>query len=305
MIITNRSKAPQSVVNLVTFAGYEAKGDISVTRLIKPPRIVALFSRYKDTIEMDVQDLAWSVLGQAVHVLLERATGGDVIVEKRLHAKILGWDVNGQPDAYHIKKKRIEDYKVTSVWSFILTQKFEWEAQLNLNAMLHRLHGQEVEEVAIVAFLRDWQRAKAEYDLKYPQMPIHVIGVPLWDQKKCVEYAEERVNEHQVAAELEDSELPLCTPQERWYRNGGWPVMKNGNKKADRVFDTEGEAQKFMAVQTPSLKKGRYFLPLKERPGENIRCVHYCEARSVCPFAAQLRADAAKDQSDAQNDLDL
>jgi hypothetical protein len=288
MPITNNSRLPQSVVNLANFMGYEAKGDISVTRLIKPPRIVTLYERYKKDITIDIQELSWSILGQAVHAMLERASGGDVVVETRLHTQIYGWDVNGQPDAYHKKVKRVEDYKVTSVWAMMLTAKFEWEAQLNLNAMLHRLNDQEVEEVAIIAFLRDWQMQKALRDLSYPQHQIHVVGQPLWDQDKCIDYAEERVRLHQDARQMADDELPLCTPQERWYKSGGYRVVKNGNKKADRTLPTAEAAKKFIELEKPKLKPGRYFLDPVETPGENKRCLHYCEARSVCKFAKQL-----------------
>jgi hypothetical protein len=295
-MITNKTNLPQSVVNLANFAGYEGKGDISVTRIIKPPRIVALYKRHQDEISIDAQDLAWSILGQSVHVMLERSASEEVIAEKRLHTQIFGWDVNGQPDLYYPKELRIDDYKVTSVWAFMLTAKFEWEAQLNLNAMLHRLHGQEVEQLNIVAILRDWQMTKALVDLRYPQHQIHVVGQPVWDNDKCIDYAEERVALHQDAQELPDDQLPLCTPAERWYRPGGVRVVKNGNKKADKVLPTVEKAKEYIALETPKLKPGRYFLEPVETPGENIRCLHYCEARSFCAFAKSLAPVAPSEE---------
>lgn len=290
MILTNRSNLPEGILNLLKNSAYEAKGDTSTTRLIKPPRIVALYKRHGDNIKIDAQELAWSVLGQSVHVMLERSAGADMIVEKRLHTQIYGWDVNGQPDVYYPKAELLDDYKVTSVWAFMYTIKKEWEAQLNLNAMLHRLLDQPVEEARIVAFLRDWQMNKAERDLKYPQFPIHVVGQPLWDQDKVIDYAEERVRIHQDAQKLPDDQLPLCSPEERWYKTGGWPVMKNGNKKADKNCATKTEAERYINAETIKLKPGRYFLPLEERPGINKRCEQYCEARSVCAFALGLKA---------------
>lgn len=288
MILTNKSNLPPAVLNLIGNSSYEAKGDISTTRLIKPPRIVALWRRHGAQIQIDAQELAWSVLGQAVHVLLERSAGNDVVVETRLHTQIYGWDVNGQPDVYYPKELREDDYKVTSVWAFKMTAKFEWEAQMNINAMLHRVLNQPVEELNIVAFLRDWSMQKALLDLKYPQHPIHVVGQPLWDQDKVIDYAEERVRIHQDAEQLSDEELPLCSPDERWYRSGGWPVFQNGLKKADKVHPTKERAEAHIKAETMKLKPGRYFLPLAERPGVNMRCVRYCEARSVCSFAKSL-----------------
>lgn len=288
MNLSNRSNLPPAVMNLIAASAYEAKGDISVTRLIKPPRLVALYKRHSDKITTDAQELAWSVLGQATHAMLERSAGSDLIVEKRLHTEIYGWDVNGQPDVYYPREEMLDDYKVTSVWAFIFTAKEEWESQLNLNAMLHRLLDQPVRQLRIIAFLRDWQMQKALRELKYPQNPIHVVGQVVWDQDRAIEFAEQRVALHQDAQALPDDELPLCTPKERWYRSGGWRVVKNGNKKADRNCATEGEAKKFIEENTPMLKAGRYFLPLEETPGTNMRCLHYCEARSVCKFALSL-----------------
>jgi hypothetical protein len=153
MILTNRTNLPESVVNLASYAWYEAKGDISTTRLIKPPRIVTLFERHKDKIEVDVQELAWSILGSSTHVMLERAAGKNVIVEKTLYMDVNGWRVTGTPDIYYLSLEEVQDYKVTSVWAFQLTAKKEWEGQLNINAMLHRVNGQPVKRVTIIAFL--------------------------------------------------------------------------------------------------------------------------------------------------------
>jgi hypothetical protein len=137
-------------------------------------------------------------------------------------------------------------------------------------------------------------RTKADVDLRYPQHQIHVAGQPIWEDDQCLDYIHDRVALHQAARKLPDNELPLCSPSERWYRTGGWPVVKNGNKKADRVYDTKEQAEKHISQNTLSLKAGRYFLPLVERPGENIRCESYCEARQVCPFAIKLREENAK-----------
>jgi hypothetical protein len=306
MILTNVTGLPQSIVNLASYAWYDdpQDSDITITRLIKPPRIVNLYKRHKHEIKVDVQELAWSILGSAIHVMLERCAGlegEEVIVEQRMRTVINGWKVSGKPDAYYPGNKKVDDYKVTSVYSF-QSDKPEWEAQLNLNAMLHRLKRQEVESINIVAVLRDFSRKKAEVDHKYPQHGVYIQGYPVWsldDQKKL---ALERVLLHQEASELPDDELPLCTPEERWYRGGGWAVYKKGNKKADRLLDTYDEAKQYIEDNPPppakvSKKTGKELTPAKhyeeprERKGENIRCLHYCEARQFCSFAQSLVAE--------------
>lgn len=300
MILTNVTGLPQSIVNLASYAWYDdpQDSDITVTRLIKPPRIVNLFKRHKEKIKVDVQELAWSILGSSIHVMLERCAGEDVIVETRLKTEINGWRVSGKPDAYYPKLKKEDDYKVTSVYSF-QSDKPEWEAQLNLNAMLHRLKRQEVESINIVAILRDFSRKKAEVDHNYPQHGIYLQGYPVWTLDEQKKLALERVKLHQEASELPDNELPLCTPEERWYRGGGWAVYMSGNTKATRVFETQDECHTYMEENPPPeakiskktnkvLAPAKTYLPLQERQGENIRCLHYCEARQFCDFAKSL-----------------
>ena len=300
MIITNKSGLPQAFINAASYAWYDdpQNSDISVTRMIKPPRIVNLFKRHQHEIEVDAQELVWSILGSSIHVMLERSSGEDVIVEKRLHTTINNWRVSGKPDAYYAKTKSVHDYKVTSVWSF-LSDKPEWEAQLNLNAMLHRLHKQEVDSLTILAILKDWSRSKADVSANYPQHAVHQVGVPIWTLAQQKEYALDRIKLHQKESVLSDEELTLCTPEQRWYRGEGWAVFKKGNKRADRILDTKAKAEQWMRDNPLppakiSAKTGKELKPAKEwdepkqRPGQNIRCLHFCEARSVCSFALSL-----------------
>ena len=300
MIITNKSGLPQSFINAASYAWYDSPtdSDITVTRMIKTPRIVNLFKRHQHEIEVDAQELVWSILGSSIHVMLERSAGEDVIVEKRLSTNIKGWNVSGKPDAFYPKKKSVIDYKVTSVWSF-LSEKPEWEAQLNLNAMLHRLHRQDVDSITILAILKDWSRTKADVTGNYPQFAVQQVGFPLWTLSQQKEYALERITLHQAESSLPDEELTLCSPDERWYRGGGWAVYKKGNKRADKVLNTKEKAIEYMQ-ENPlppakvSVKTGKMLKPAKEwdeireRKGQNIRCLFYCESRSHCDFAKSL-----------------
>jgi hypothetical protein len=44
----------------------------------------------------------------------------------------------------------------------------------------------------------------------------------------------------------EASEVPPCTPEERWGRPTRFAVMKQGQKRAVRVFDTREEAEAYV-----------------------------------------------------------
>lgn len=304
--------------NALTKSTYVGGGDISITRIINPPRITTLRKFHEDEITEDAADLIWSLLGQAVHVINERSADNDVVVETRLQIPIQGidtdegplkWILTGQPDVYEKKIFHITDYKITSVWSVIFASHNEWDAQINLQAMLHRHKGDKVLSGSIVAIMRDWQVRKAKYEGNYPPLAVKPISYPLWPQAQALDYAQKRVKLHQqaqidyLASGKDPDVLPLCTPEERWYRGGQFAVkrfQRNGkiNKKADKCFDTEEAAQKYITgmqsgtwfdSKSRKIPAGTSFAPIEHRPGENIRCMDYCDVADFCPFGRALK----------------
>src|SRR3990167_726063 len=154
---SNKYGLPQPLASAIMNDPYEAVGYISVTGLIKPPRIRLLEKRHKEEIVEDVSEHIWRLLGQSVHSVLERADTFNHFSEERMVADVLGWQVSGQPDLLD-PDGILSDYKVTSVYSFLLGDKPEWQAQLNLYVWLYRKHGWEAKGAQIVAILRDWMR---------------------------------------------------------------------------------------------------------------------------------------------------
>ena len=71
--ITNKHGLPQSIVDAVANDPYVGGGDISATKLIDAPQIMQLTRQHKDQITVDVSDRVWSLFGQAIHTMLERA----------------------------------------------------------------------------------------------------------------------------------------------------------------------------------------------------------------------------------------
>jgi hypothetical protein len=283
MKITNNFDLPEPVFRALSHDGYMAgtkKADISVTTLIGPPKINQLKKRHDDEIVVDASDMIWAMLGQSVHKVVELAAGENDMTEKRLYKEINGWTVTGQTDLYEVEKGVISDYKVTSVFSFLLGGKAEWEAQINLNAMLWREYGYEVKKGQIVAILRDWQASKAEFDKEYPQCQMHIVDIPLWDNEEVVRYATERVKLHQAAAAMPDDTIPACEPKERWAKSNTFAIKKDGNKRAAKVCDTLEEAERLLP--TYGAKHS-----IETRAGGNIRCERYC---SVAPFCHYYKA---------------
>ncbi len=73
MKYTNLSNLPKAIERAVINDPYESNSDISTTRLIAPPRIRVLQKRNWDLITEDVSDRIFSLLGQSVHHVIERA----------------------------------------------------------------------------------------------------------------------------------------------------------------------------------------------------------------------------------------
>jgi hypothetical protein len=283
MTITNNHDLPAPMFRALSHDGYMAgtkKADISVTTLIGPPKINQLKKRYSEQIVEDASDRVWALLGQSVHKVLELAGGEEEMTEKRLYKEINGWTLTGQTDLYEVEKGVLSDFKVTSVFSFLLGGKSEWEAQLNLNACLWREYGYSPKKLQIVAILRDWQASKAEFDREYPQCAVHIVDIPLWDDSEVIRYATERVKLHQAAAVMPDDTIPACEPKERWAKPDTFAIKKDGNKRAAKVCGTLEEAQNLLP--TYGAKHS-----IEKRSGGNIRCERYC---SVAPFCHYYKA---------------
>lgn len=283
MTITNKFGLPDPVFRALSHDGYMAgtrKADISVTTLIGPPKINQLKKRYADQIVEDASDRVWAMLGQSVHKVVELAAGEKDLTEKRLYKEINGWTLTGQTDLYEVEKGVISDYKVTSVFSFLLGGKIEWEAQLNLNAMLWREYGYSPKKLQIVAILRDWQASKAKFDRDYPQCQMLIVDIPMWDNEEVIRYATERIKLHQAAAVMPDDTIPACEPKERWAKPDTFAIKKDGNKKAAKVCETLEEAQQLLPTYGPKHS-------IETRAGGDMRCERYC---SVAPFCHYYKA---------------
>ena len=269
MKITNRLGLPQPLVDAVRNDGYTTNGaDISVTTLLKPPRMVALEKQHEAELEEDASDRIWSLMGQVVHGILERAdkTG---VAERRLSIQVEGWTISGAMDRYI--DGTLQDYKTVTSYKFKDGGvPIEYEQQLNIYAEILRQHGHPVNRAEIVGILRDWSKLEARRDPSYPQSQVVVRQVPLWSTEKAQKFIRERVILHQQAR----ISLPLCTEEEQWARPTKYAVMKNGGVRALKLHDTIGEAE-FHARQDSNYR-------VEKRPGEKLRCQSYCPVSRFC-----------------------
>lgn len=286
--ITNVHNLPEPLVRAVTRHPHDhVEGRISVSELVQPPQLRKLSIDHKDEIVEDAADRIWSLLGTLLHGVLERNAQGlkDTVAEEELSTEVLGWKVVGHYDLSEmvLEGEWLTDWKLTSIWATKDGIKPEWEEQLNCYAELIRRAGRSVDHLQIVAVGRDWSKSKARYDSNYPQQQVQVFAVPLWTSEQAGEFMEERVRLHQAA---EKGQYGDCTKDERWARQDQWAVMKKGQKRAVRLYDTEESAKRHAGDDKT--------LAVVPRPGESVRCEAYCPVNKWCRQYAAMNASEPK-----------
>lgn len=269
MKITNHSDLPQAIVDAITNDPY-TKGDakMSVTGLMRPPRLAILEKEHESEIVEDAADRIWSLLGQSIHTILERANRV-AIAERRLSIEVEGWKISGGMDVYEENGVLI-DYKTTSVWKIIKGDMGEWEDQLNLYSVILRHHGHDVKKLQVIAILRDWSKMEATRDANYPQSQVVHVDIPLWAPEHAMRFMRERVILHKQASL---SALPQCSKKERWARDDVYAVMKKDKARALKLFDNKEGADQYASAA------GGY---VELRPGKSVRCESYCRVVQFC-----------------------
>lgn len=294
MRLTNKFNLPDPLVRAVSRDPYsKGAADFSVTELIDSPRVRALREMNADNIEEDVADQMFSLLGRAVHQILEWGAKDGHTAEERLFMKVNGYVVSGAMDLQSDETDGvvISDYKVTTVSSF-LAEKSDWHKQLNIYKLLFhkRYPDRRVSGLRIVAILRDWTSAKANTSSNYPPAPVQTLDIPLWDDRRTEAYVEERVEAHARAHELAFSspeKIPHCTPEERWEGSPYFAIMKKGNSRATCTVPTEKEAEEEVSALVAA-KKGEY--EIIRRGGEPKRCAaNWCRVSQWCDQYAQAQ----------------
>jgi len=288
MRITNEINLPAPLIAAVSKTRQPVLGQISVTELISPPQLRALTIKHWDEITEDASERLWVAVGSLMHQMLENHA--DIPrhqAERTLSTVVEGVNVTGTFDLYY-EDGVLTDYKFISVWTTMNGVKEEWEQQLNLYAHLLKLTGVRVETLQVVAIYRDWTKSKS-FDSNYLSTQVQTFTVPLWSSEVTENFLLERVLLHKRA---EAGEVPHCTPEERWDRPTRFAVMKHGQKRAVRVYDTREETERNVT------KAGLY---VEERRGLSVRCESYCRVSSFCPQYASMSEDQSASDKEGIN----
>jgi hypothetical protein len=216
-----------------------------------------------------------SFIGLAVHEYI--ATHGGGLQEQRLTTSVNGWCLSGAFD-YATDDGLIYDWKVASVKEIEQGVKESRELQLNCYAHLASVNGIEVKGLRVGFILIDWSKVKAKNTTGYPPIKFMDYPIPLWTPTVRQAFIEERVRLHQAAR----VSLPNCTDKERWAKLDSYAVIKNGGKRASKVFGSSLDAGLYAKA------KGTDY-SIQVRAGESIRCAYYCPVAQVCEQWQKLK----------------
>ena len=284
MKITNKLNLPQGLVRAVSTERHNKKGCISATTLIQGIKQTILTDRHWDELEDDVSDRLWAIWGTAVHTLLEHEGETD-FTELDMSHNVRNVKVTGRIDNYDMQKGIICDYKTASVYKIRLNDFSDWKKQGLIYAWLLSKNGFTVKKCRFIALLKDHSRTEAMRDSQYPQKPVYVYEFPVnfMELLKIDVYIRNKVDEYEQYSSFKDDDIPPCTSEERWERPPKFAVMKNGNKRAVRLFDKSKDAE-LMVTE----KGENHFIEFRQ--GESVKCRSFCLCSSFCNFCKDLAA---------------
>lgn len=287
MILTNKYNLPEQFVNAVNKDYIPTPQQYSVTTLLNPSRQVILSRRYNSEIEEDVSDMIYAILGTAFHSLLENSKENDDELKEEylkqelscLDERLKDYRLSGKADLYNAKENKIIDFKTTSSFKFVLKDFEDYRMQLLMYAWLFNKIGFKTDKGQIIAILRDWQKSKAKFDSSYPQSQVQTIEFKFTDKdfEEIEKFIATKFIELKNCESLKDEDLPLCSMEDRWNDGNKYAVKKKGNKRADRVFDSEEEAREYLADKENTHE-------IEVRPGEDRRCLEYCSCCKFCTY---------------------
>lgn len=291
MKLTNKLRLPEPIVRAIQNDSYSKYGaDISVTELLNPPQLRHLKKLHADELTEDASDRIWSLLGQAVHSIIERSGQGvaEELSEVTLNTEYLGWKVKGTFDHVALGNAEMNDFKVTTVWKVLNNEvPFEWEAQTNIyRRILKKEKGLQINAIAIIAILRDWSKMEASRRSDYPQTQAIRMEVPLWSDERTDAFIEERLRLHQAPVPQP------CNDEDIWAKPAKYAVIKKGNVRALKLFEYRDEAEDLAATISGSR--------VEVRPGVATRCQSYCP---VSQFCSQWQQDARRPNPTLLEDL--
>lgn len=292
MNYTNELGLPQPFVEAVKSNHRYTPKRYSVTDVLGGTCEAVLKRRHDSDITEDVSQRIWALFGTAVHKVLQEAEATDTqLQENWMSVPIMGtkYELSGIFDLYDDSTKTVTDWKTCATWKVIFGDFEDWRKQTLMYCWMLRQIDIDARRGEIVAIMRDHNMRKAKTEKDYPKHPVYRIGWDFTEEDfKAIEsdiFAWFGEVWHQEITD--DDELEPCSSDARWHKPDKWAVMKDGRKRAVRVFESEEEAVELLN----RLKESDQGHHMEYRQGEDTKCDSYCSVSDFCPFARAKKSD--------------
>ncbi len=261
---------------------------IHVTDLLMPAYARNLLIDKADEVEVDYSDWLISVQGDALHQAYQKYLElKGYVCELHLSEEIEGVKLVGTLDSYKEEIKTLIDLKQTSVWgpSYKID---DYTIQTNCYAwLLNKVKGK-VEKIYIDVWYRNWKLADQLRNRNYPKIPYERIEIEVWPTSKTEQFIKDQI--HYLLMCKDE-----CSREDKWQKFSAMRSV-NGKEKItpDKNFSSRSEAEYWIKNWTPEASclkkapKGKVSFRLVDT--EPTSCLHYCSARSVCPYAKSLKS---------------
>jgi hypothetical protein len=284
---------------------------IGVTTLMGAPLPRYLLARYWYQLEQKASETMNALQGQMGHMLFDKV---ETETETEIHLKVEfeGQTIHGIADYYDPKLKTLGDAKfkqVNAVTASTIRGSQDLETQLNIYCWMARKMGYTVEHLQGDIYINGWTVYRSYGDSAYPKAPYVKLSIPIWEEAFTEQYVRERLKVHDTVAikmlrgtdvltagtnnlfvlDKLALEIPVCTDEERFMQPTKYAVMRDGQKKAVKLFDRNDDAHTWLAAQLYAKPSDK--LSVTERKGGYMRCQFYCGVRTVCPHNKVLDID--------------
>lgn len=309
--VTNNSNLPLSIAVWLAHDDYDhdsRDNHISATSLLKPLKQLILSSRVPDTYREDIVGLIPSAMGSSIHNGIENAWVGNydknleklgypkrviqrirvnptdedlkadpdiipIYLEVRSEREVDGMIISGKFD--FIGDGRIEDFKTTSVYTFMKGTKDE--DYISQGSIYRWLNPEKVtrDDMAIQFIFTDWQSSRTR-EPNYPNMRTVEKKFILNSIASTDAFIKQRVATIKKYWDKPESELPKCTDEDLWRKPTVYKVYKDANAKramSGGVFEQDKRGAERFAREKDAI--------VKTFPGEIVAC-RYCKAFEIC-----------------------
>jgi hypothetical protein len=275
---------------------------IGVTTLMGAPLQRYLNARYWHQLEVKASETMNAIQGQLGHLLFDKVET-TTISKIPLQVEHNGFTIKGEADYYDPILFTLGDNKfkqVNSVTAQRISKDDSLERQLNIYCWMARKMGYDVRHLQGDIYINGWTVYRSYGDSAYPKAPYVKLSIPIWEEPFTANYVSERLKVHNTEAlnflkfwgYPNDSKMndelfrrslliPVCTDEERFAQPTKYAVMKEGMKRAVKLFDRNDDAHTWIAAQLYTKPSDK--LSVTERKGGFFKCLHYCNVRGFCP----------------------